>query len=129
MHSLGGSALIDEALVTVCPRIGIRAQVGQELAGRQALLHVGIFVISSNVVACAAVLSHTSELAVRLASDGVALLPEIGLGAVLLDIVESSVGAAEGTGVQSLVAEGSVQNGYVHVRAISVHYLFVSWDQ
>jgi hypothetical protein len=128
VHSLGTVAAIDNALVTICPRVGIGTQFGQEGAGHWALLGIGTSVFSPSELSSATMLFHTSELAVRLASDNFTLLPEVGLRTVLLEVTESRIGAAEGTGVQSFVSKGTVEDGYVHVGAISIDYRFVSWE-
>jgi hypothetical protein len=115
MHGLRGIADIDGTLVAIGPRICSRAQIGQELAGFPACL--GTEALSP--LADAAMLFHTRELAVRLATKDLTFLPEVGLRANFFDVVKSSIHDAVSAG-----AQGLVEHGHVDIRAISINYFF-----
>jgi len=91
VDSLGGTVVIDNAIVAVWPRVRIGAQLSQEVARLAASLGAKAF----RPLANAAMLLHTGKLAVRLATENVALLPEVAPRADLLDLVKRSIDVTE----------------------------------
>jgi len=67
-------------------------------------------------------LLHPGKLAIRLAAEHVALLPEVCLGADLLDLIKRSVDASERQCIHGLVEDGNVD-----VSAITIDYLVLVW--
>ena len=101
MHSLLSIADVDKALVTIRPRVCGRAQLSQEAAG----FPTSFGTEALSPLADAAVLFHTGQPAVRVATKDPALLPEVGLWANLLNVVKGSIDAAVGAGTHGLVED------------------------
>jgi hypothetical protein len=118
MHSLWSIVDVDNALVTVWPRVCGRAQLSQEAAGFPASF--GTEALSP--LADAAVLFHSGQLAVRLATKDLALLPEVGLWANLLNVVKGSIDVAVGAG-----AHGLVEDCNFDVCAVPIDYPLLAW--
>lgn len=118
MHSLWSIAGVDNALVTIWPRVCGRAQLSQESAGF--LASFGTEALSP--LADAAVLFHTGQLAVRLATKDLALLPEVGLWADLLNVVKGSIDAAVGAG-----AHGLIEDRHFDICAVPIDYPLLAW--